>query len=238
MRLTARCPEKRLISPPSLGHRIESIPTNESSSGETAVTKDEAQNLADHWLAAWNAHDLDLIMAHYDDAVELTSPVAAQLLGIPDGKVIGKPSLRSYFQRGLEAYPELHFHLADVLCGLNSVVLYYTNQKGTRTAEFMELSATGKVMSSGELQQVESGWPTQAWLWLEWGISTSQDFVHSQYIQPKHPPHKKYRDDGPRDVNDPVPNRFRLPEIKHAAMVTAPHSPQAFEPAVSVPSGT
>jgi predicted ester cyclase len=109
------------------------------------LTTAEARNLADHWVAAWNAHDLDLIMTHYEDTVELTSPVAAQLLGTPDGKVVGKASLRTYFQRGLEAYPELQFQLADVLCGINSVVLYYTNQKGTRTAEFMELSATGKV---------------------------------------------------------------------------------------------
>jgi predicted ester cyclase len=109
------------------------------------VTKDEARSLADHWVAAWNAHDLDLIMSHYDVAVELTSPVAAQLLGIPDGKITGKARLRAYFQRGLEAYPDLQFRLADVLCGVNSVVLYYTNQKGTRTAEFMELSPAGKV---------------------------------------------------------------------------------------------
>ena len=113
--------------------------------GDTAVTRDEACHLADLWVAAWNAHDLDLIMTHYEDTVELTSPVAAQLLGISDGKVIGKPNLRAYFRRGLEAYPDLHFRLEEVLYGLNSVVLYYTNQKGTHTAEFMELSATGKV---------------------------------------------------------------------------------------------
>jgi predicted ester cyclase len=59
--------------------------------------------------------------------------------------VVGKTNLRAYFQRGLDAYPELQFHLEDVLGGLNSVVLYYTNQKGTRTGEFMELSAMGKV---------------------------------------------------------------------------------------------
>jgi predicted ester cyclase len=109
------------------------------------VTKDEAWKLANHWVAAWNAHDLDLIMTHYEDAIELTSPVAARLLGTRDGKVVGKTNLRAYFQRGLEAYPELQFHLEDVLWGVNSVVLYYTNQKGTHTAEFMELSATGKV---------------------------------------------------------------------------------------------
>ena len=109
------------------------------------MTRDEALNLANHWIGAWNAHDLDLIMTHYDDAIELTSPVAAQLLGTPGGKVVGKVELRAYFQRGLEAYPELGFHLEDVLWGVNSVVLYYTNQKGTHTGEFMELSATGKV---------------------------------------------------------------------------------------------
>jgi hypothetical protein len=110
------------------------------------MTSDEAWNLANLWVAAWNAHDLDLIMAHYGDAIELTSPVAAQLLGTADGKVVGKGNVRAYFQQGLEAYPELHFRLADVLWGVNSVVLYYTNQKGTRTAEFMELSAIGRVV--------------------------------------------------------------------------------------------
>jgi ketosteroid isomerase-like protein len=109
------------------------------------MNKDEAWKLANHWVAAWNAHDLDLILTHYEDAVELTSPAAARLLGTADGKVAGKANLRAYFQRGLEAYPELQFRLEDVLWGVNSVVLYYLNQKGTHTAEFMELSETGKV---------------------------------------------------------------------------------------------
>jgi predicted ester cyclase len=49
------------------------------------------------------------------------------------------------FSARLEAYPELRFELEDVLWGVKSVVLYYKNQKGTRSAEFMELSANGKV---------------------------------------------------------------------------------------------
>jgi hypothetical protein len=109
------------------------------------VTKEEAWKLAEHWVAAWNAHNLDLIMAHYEDGVELTSPVAAQLLGPAGGKVVGKANLRAYFQRGLETYPGLQFHLEDVFWGVSSVVLFYKNQKGTRTAEFMELSADGRI---------------------------------------------------------------------------------------------
>lgn len=109
------------------------------------MTRERAWTLANNWVTAWNAHDLDLIMAHYEDAVELISPVAAQLLGTPDGKVIGKANLRAYFQRGLEVYPDLQFHLEDVLWGVNSIVLYYANQKGTRTGEFMELSPSGLI---------------------------------------------------------------------------------------------
>ncbi|HEY1483473.1 MAG TPA: nuclear transport factor 2 family protein [Candidatus Acidoferrum sp.] len=109
------------------------------------MTKDDAWKLANHWVAAWNAHDLDSIMSHYDDGIELTSPVAAQLLGTPDGKVVGRANLMAYFQRGLQAYPDLSFILEEVFWGINSVVLIYKNQKGTRTAEFMELSPGGKV---------------------------------------------------------------------------------------------
>jgi predicted ester cyclase len=113
--------------------------------GNDFMTKQEAWKLADHWIVAWNAHDLELIMTHYEDGIELTSPVAAQLLGTPEGKVIGKANLRAYFQRGLEAYPELTFRLEDVLWGISSVVLYYVNHRGSHAAEFMELSATGKI---------------------------------------------------------------------------------------------
>jgi predicted ester cyclase len=110
-----------------------------------SVTRDEAWSLANHWVGAWNAHDLDSILEHYDDAIELTSPVAARLLDLSGGKLIGKANLRAYFLRGLQAYPELRFQLEDVLWGISSVVLYYTNQNGTHTGEFMELSPVGKV---------------------------------------------------------------------------------------------
>jgi len=122
------------------------VPAVERWPGEIRVTKGEAWGQAEEWVAAWNAHDLELILAHYEEDVELTSPVAGRLLGTADGKVIGKAALRAYFQRGLEAYPELHFRLEEVFVGLNSLVLLYANQNGTHTAEFMELSADGKVV--------------------------------------------------------------------------------------------
>jgi predicted ester cyclase len=109
------------------------------------MNRDEAWAFANHWIDAWNAHNLELILSHYGESVELTSPVAAQLLGNPEGRVSGKANLRAYFQRGLQAYPDLHFQLEKVFWGINSVVLCYANQKGIPVAEFMELSQGGRV---------------------------------------------------------------------------------------------
>ncbi len=105
------------------------------------MTQEEIRDLAEEWISAWNAHDLDAIMSRYDEAVELTSPVAAQLLAIPGGKVSGKANVSAYFQPGLEAYPQLYFDLKDVLAGLNTLVLYYANQKGTRIVGGLHLFA-------------------------------------------------------------------------------------------------
>ena len=109
------------------------------------LREDQARELADHWVKAWNSHDLERIMAHYEDDVVLISPLAAGMLGDPSGKVTGKAALRSYFKRALAVYPNLSFQLVDIMWGLESVVLYYTNQKGSKTGEYMEIGPTGKV---------------------------------------------------------------------------------------------
>lgn len=109
------------------------------------LTKQTAQELAHHWVKAWNTHDLNEIMSHYTENVVLISPVAAKLLNDPSGKVCGKAALRAYFAKGLETYPDLRFDLKDIMWGLNSVVLYYDNQKGTKTGEYMEIDPSGKV---------------------------------------------------------------------------------------------
>jgi ketosteroid isomerase-like protein len=109
------------------------------------LSRDQAWALAEDWVSAWNAHDLERILEHYADEVVLVSPVAAERLADPSGTVRGKAALRDYFRLGLEKNPKLHFELEDVMWGVGSVVLYYKNQRGTKTGEVMELDETGKV---------------------------------------------------------------------------------------------
>jgi ketosteroid isomerase-like protein len=109
------------------------------------LSENEVRKFADDWIRAWNSHDLDAIMSHYAPEVVLISPTAAKLLGDSSGTIKGKQAVRSYFERGLQAFPNLTFELLDVMWGISTVVLYYLNQKGTKTGEFMELDDNQKV---------------------------------------------------------------------------------------------
>ena len=100
-----------------------------------------ARDFADEWIAAWNSHDLDRILAHWVDACVFTSPIAARLVGT--GTVRGKEALRAYWQRGLEANPGLHFTMTTLFVGHDSVVIGYTNHRGQACAEMLRLDADG-----------------------------------------------------------------------------------------------
>jgi ketosteroid isomerase-like protein len=103
-----------------------------------------ARGFAEEWIAAWNSHELAEILNHYEEDVELTSPVALKLTG--DGTVRGKAALGEYFAMGLKAYPELRFELIEVLWGLETLVLVYRNNvRGNKTAEVVRISTAGKI---------------------------------------------------------------------------------------------
>lgn len=104
-----------------------------------------ARTIARATIDAWNSHDLERILAHYSDDVVLVSPVAVERLGDPTGTVRGKAALRAYFKMGLDAHPNLRFDLEDVMWGVKTVVLYYANQRGTMTGEFIEIDEAGKI---------------------------------------------------------------------------------------------
>jgi hypothetical protein len=109
------------------------------------LTDEQALTLARRWIEAWNAHDLDRIMTHYGEEIAFTSPFIVKLLGSPVGTVHGRAALRSYFAKGLAAYPALHFELLGVAAGVDSVVLHYRSVNGLQAFEVMELHRDGLV---------------------------------------------------------------------------------------------
>ncbi len=103
------------------------------------ITPAEAERFAREWLAAWNSHDPEAVLALCAEEVELVSPFVVQLMGDPAGLLRGKDSLRMYLHLGLSLYPDLHLELLQVLVGVSSVVLFYRSVDDTLGAEVLVL---------------------------------------------------------------------------------------------------
>jgi SnoaL-like protein len=109
------------------------------------MTEADAQEFALEWIAAWNSHDLERILRHYTDDVEVTSPLVETILGPGHHTVRGKAALRSYWGPALERYPELRFTLYRAYAGVHSLVLHYKSVQGLVGAESLELDERGLV---------------------------------------------------------------------------------------------
>ncbi len=100
------------------------------------ISKDFALHFANEWVAAWNAHDLDRILAHYTDDFEMSSPVILQLTNEPTGTLRGKAAIRDYWAKALAQRPDLHFELVNVFAGAGSVTVTYRGHRGSSAEVF------------------------------------------------------------------------------------------------------
>jgi ketosteroid isomerase-like protein len=114
------------------------------------------------WQAAWNAHDLDAVLAHFHDDVVFTSPVAAQLLPDSGGVVRGKEQLRAYWAEGLRVFPHLRFSVVDVFAGVTALVIQYRNQRGNVVDEVLVFGEDGLVIEGHGTYRVDVEDPTDA----------------------------------------------------------------------------
>jgi ketosteroid isomerase-like protein len=101
---------------------------------------------ARRYYAAWNARDLNAILALYSDEIEFSSPYIAALGIAADGVILGKAMLRSYFELALERAPELKFAPESVCVGARGHTLIYRNHRGERAAEVHEMDAAGLIV--------------------------------------------------------------------------------------------
>lgn len=102
----------------------------------SVIDHDWAADFARQWIDAWNAADLDQILAHYVEDFEMSSPLILDRMGVPSGRLRGKRAIRAYWAIGLATLPPLQFELLDVLCGIDVVAIYYRSAtRGRRVVE-------------------------------------------------------------------------------------------------------
>jgi len=105
----------------------------------------DSKKFADDWIKAWNSHNLENILRHYSDDIEITTPMIRMALGIDHGSLKGKKEVAAYWQRALEKFPDLHFELYEVTTCVNSVALYYKSVMDKNAIEVMFFDENGKV---------------------------------------------------------------------------------------------
>lgn len=92
---------------------------------------------AERWLAAWNAHDLDAVMALFHDDVVFTSPLAVKVVPESDGVLHGKDALRAYWSAALALVPDLHFDLTSLFAGVDSLLIGFRMNGGAERFEIL-----------------------------------------------------------------------------------------------------
>lgn len=108
------------------------------------IDRDHARHFAEDWIASWNAHDLERILAHYTDDFVMSSPRIADIAGEPSGVLRGKAAVGDYWRTALQRMPDLHFELLDVFVGADSVALHYRGARGPAIEVFF-FAADGRV---------------------------------------------------------------------------------------------
>src|ERR1700709_1976830 len=102
--------------------------------------------LARDWIAAWNTHDVERVLALYAEDSEMTSDLIPKLGFDPGGTQRGKDNIRTYWAKALGMIPDLHFELIDTYVSPDSLVVFYQNERGARICEYLRLNAEGKIV--------------------------------------------------------------------------------------------
>lgn len=105
----------------------------------------ESKKFAEEWVKSWNSHNLEEILSHYSDDVEITTPMIKIATGDESGSLKGKEKVSEYWKKALEKMPDLHFELYDVTEGVNCVAWYYKSVLNKKAIELMFFNEEGKV---------------------------------------------------------------------------------------------
>lgn len=111
------------------------------------------------WFSAWNAGDIDAIMACYHDDIAHTSPFVARFNtldpnpSLQDFTLRGKAAVRAYFQRALVSNPTpagvIRFDPMHITIGVESILAVYRRWTGELAGEIFFFTESRERMPSG-----------------------------------------------------------------------------------------
>lgn len=97
----------------------------------------DAWAFARDWATASNAGDIETVLAHFDDDVVFTSPLAARMVAGSAGVIRGKDALRRYWTTAFDRTPRPEFHLLAVYTGVDCLIIAFRNEQDVERAEIL-----------------------------------------------------------------------------------------------------
>ena len=104
--------------------------------------------LAREWLDAFNARDLERLLALYADDAVHTSPKLRVQRPETNGEIRGKAALRAWWQDAMTRLPGLHYAGKHLSAGDDRVVMEYERQN---TGEASYMVAETLVVDGGRI---------------------------------------------------------------------------------------
>jgi len=100
-------------------------------------------NIARKWFEAFNRHELERLLALYDDNAAHYSPKLKIRQPETNGYVKGKDALRAWWQDAFDRLPTLHYEVTSLTANNERVFMEYVRQVGNEpdmlVAEVLEI---------------------------------------------------------------------------------------------------
>ena len=99
--------------------------------------------IAHQWIDAFNRHDLERLLALYDDQAEHYSPKLKLHLPQTNGLIKGKSALRAWWKDSFDRLPSLHYEIIQLTPFENRIFMEYirlvTGEDDLRVGEMLEV---------------------------------------------------------------------------------------------------
>lgn len=111
----------------------------------------DTERIAEEWFAAFNAHDLERLLALYADDAEHYSPKLKVRLPETQGLIRGKAALRSWWADAFERLPSLRYEVLRLTASKDRVFMEYVRhvqgEADLQVGEVLEI-AQGRIIAS------------------------------------------------------------------------------------------
>ena len=115
------------------------------------MTPEKLQSVAFKWFDAFNSHNLEQLLALYDDEAEHFSPKLKIRKPETNGLVTGKPALRDWWKDAFERLPSLNYKVTSLTANSDRVFMEYvrsvSGEENMLVAEVLEVK-DGKIIAS------------------------------------------------------------------------------------------